>query len=61
MFNHTNLTLNSDVNQDILRKTIEGYYNYFDYITFGNIISKQSKFVTDRTITIQFTKVQNEI
>ena len=46
---------------NILRKRIEGYWNSFDYITFGNIIFKQSKFVSERTITMQFTKLQNEI
>ena len=32
-----------------LRKTIEGYLNYFDFITFEKIISNQSIFVSDRT------------
>ena len=45
----------------VLRITIEGYQSSFDYITFGNIIFKQSKFVSERTITMQFTKMQNEI
>ena len=45
----------------ILRKTMEGYLNYFDHITFRNIFCKQSKFVSDRTIALQFTKLQNEI
>ena len=45
----------------ILIKTIEGYQNTFDFITFGNIIFKQIIFVIDRIITMQFTKVQIEI
>ena len=46
---------------NILRKTIEGYQNSFDFITFGNIIFKQIIFVIDRIITMQFTKMQIEI
>ena len=45
----------------ILRKTIEGYYNSFDFNTFEKIIAKQSIFVFDRTINLQFSKVQNEM
>ena len=45
----------------ILRKTIEGYKNSFDFVTFGNIIFKQIIFVIDRIITMQFTKMQIEI
>ena len=45
----------------ILRKTIEGYLNSFDIITFGNIIFKQIIFVIDRIITMQFTKMHIEI
>ena len=45
----------------ILRKTIEGYYNSFDIITFGNIIFKQIIFVIDRIITVPCTKKQIEI
>ena len=40
----------------ILRKTIEGYQNSFDYLTFEKIISKQSIFVFDRTTNMQFLK-----
>ena len=43
----------------ILRKTIEGYQNYFDFITFGIIIFKQIIFVIDRIITMLFTKMKN--
>ena len=46
---------------NILRKTIEEYYNFFDIITFGNIIFKQIIFVIDRIITMQFTKMHIEI
>ena len=46
---------------NILRKTIEGYYNSFYFITFGNIIFKEIIFVIDRIITMQFTKMQIEI
>ena len=46
---------------NILRKTIEGYQNSFDFITFGNIVFKQIIFVIDRIITLQFTKMQIEI
>ena len=45
----------------ILRKTIEGYWNSFDFKTFGNIIFKQIIFVIDRIITMQITKMQIEI
>ena len=42
----------------ILRKTIEGYENSFDFITFGNIIFKQIIFVIDIIITMKFTKMK---
>ena len=58
---HQNLLSQYTIQINILRKTIEGYQNYFVCITFGNIIFKQSNFVSDRTITMQFTKMQNEI
>ena len=45
----------------IPRKTIEGYQNSFDYITFEKIISKKSIFVFDRTTNLQFSKMQSEI
>ena len=45
----------------ILRKTIEGYYNSFYFITFGNILFKEIISVIDRIITMQFTKMQIEI
>ena len=45
----------------ILRKTIEGYKKYFDYITVENIISIQGIFVSDRTTTMQFSRMQNKI
>ena len=48
-------------NASILRKTIEGYLNYFDYITFEKIFSKQSIFVSDRTNNMQFSNSQNKI
>ena len=35
--------------ENILRKTIVGYKNLFDYITFEKIISKQFIFVSVRT------------
>ena len=34
------------------KQLIEGYQNSFVFITFGNIIFKQSIFVNDRTITV---------
>ena len=46
---------------NILRKTIEGYENSFEFITFGNLIFKQIIFVIDRIITMQFTKIQSAI
>ena len=45
----------------ILRKTIEGYYNSFDFITFEEIISHQSIFVSDGTTNMQCSKMQNAI
>ena len=45
----------------LLRKTIEGYWNSFDFITIEKIIFKHSSFISDRTTTMQFTKMQNEI
>ena len=45
----------------ILRKTIDEYYDSFDYITFEKIISKQSIFVYDRNTNMQFSKMQNKI
>ena len=47
--------------RNILRKTIEGYYNSFDYITFEKIISKHIIFVSDRTTNMKFSKMQNKI
>ena len=44
----------------IPRKTIEGYLNSFDYITFEKIISKQSIFVSDKTTNMQFSKIQKK-
>ena len=38
-----------------LRKTIEGYIDSFDFITFEKIISNQSIFVSDKTTNMQFT------
>ena len=46
---------------NILRKTIEGYLNSFDYITVEKIISIQGIFVSDRTINMQFSMMQNTI
>ena len=45
----------------ILRKTIEGYQNSFDYITVQKIIYIQGIFVSDRTINMQFSRMQNKI
>ena len=45
----------------ILRKTIEGYVNSFDYITVEKIISIQGIFVSDRTTNMQFSRMQNKI
>ena len=42
-------------------KQLKNMKNYFDFITFGNIIFKQIIFVIDRIITMQFTKMQVEI
>ena len=45
----------------LLRKTIEGYQNYFDYITVEKIISIQGIFVSDRTTNkLQFSRMQNK-
>ena len=52
---------NAELLHTILRKTIEGYQNYSDYIAFEKIISKQSIIVSDRTANMQFTKMQNKI
>ena len=46
---------------NILRKTIVGYLNSFDLITFGILIFKPIIFVINRIITMQFTKMQIEI
>ena len=46
---------------NILRKTIEGYLNYFDNIIFDKIFLKQNIFVSDRTTNMQFSKMQNKI
>ena len=46
---------------NILRKTIEGYQNSFDYLTVEKIIYIQGIFVSDRTINIQFSRMQNKI
>ena len=43
------------------RKTIEGYQNYFEFITFEKIISKQSIFVFDRPDTLLFNKMQMKL
>ena len=40
----------------ILRKAIEGYKNYFDFITFEKIISNQNVCVYYRATTMQFTE-----
>ena len=50
-----------DILRTILRKTIEGYLNYFDNIIFDKIRFKQSIFVSDRTTNMQFSKMQNKI
>ena len=47
--------------QYLLGKTIEGYCNSFDYITFEKINYKLSIFVIDGTTDLQFIKMQNEI
>ena len=41
---------------NILRKTIEGYSNSFDFFTFEKIISTQTIFVSDKTTNMQFSK-----
>ena len=46
---------------NILRKTIEGYQNNFDFVTFEKIISNQSIFVSDRTTNMQISEMQNAI
>ena len=51
----------SDLLLNILRKTIEGYLNSFYFIAFEKIIFKQSNFISNRTITMQLSKMQNEI
>ena len=60
MYKYYNIQMKS-YQQYILRKTIEGYYNSFDYITFEIILSKQSIFVSDRPTSMQFSKMQNKI
>ena len=45
----------------IPRKTIEGYLNYFDYITVMKIISIKGIFLSDRTINVQFSRMQNKM
>ena len=44
-----------------LRKTIEGYQNYFDYITVAKIISIEGIFVSDRTTNLQYRRMLNKI
>ena len=36
---------------------LDVYSNSFDFITFEKIIAKQSKFVSDRTTKMQFSKI----
>ena len=48
-------------NKIYTEKQLKDIKFFFDYIAFGNIIFKQSKFVSDRTITLLLTKMQNEI
>ena len=45
----------------ILRQTIKGYSNSFDFTTFEKIISKQNSFVLDRNNNLKLSKIQNEI
>ena len=45
----------------ILRKTNERYYISFDLITFVKIIFRQSNFVSNRTTTMQFSIIWNEV
>ena len=43
------------------QKTIEGYSNSFDSITFEKIISIQGVFVYDKTRNMQFRRMQNKV
>ena len=56
LFRHTTFIFNT-----ILRKSIEGYENYFDYITVEKIISIQGIFESDITTNILFSRMQNKI
>ena len=45
----------------VANNIVKDIKNYFDFIIFEKIISKQSNFVSDRTTNMQFSIMQNEI